>query len=77
MHPSPRNKVVLSENARPHGSPVFIEETKPTEEGSVGEYEIQEARKKIARLTSVAHSAAPYWNQLQQVQTGRCEWEGI
>ena len=44
--------MVLSGNAMPHGSPspVFIGGTESAEEGSVDDYEIQEARKQIASL---------------------------
>jgi hypothetical protein len=44
-HRESSNKTVLSRNAMPHESPVSFEGTKSTEEGSVGECEIQEARK--------------------------------
>jgi hypothetical protein len=49
MHLAPSNKVVQSGNAMRHEPPVFIEGTKFAEEGSVGEYEIQESRQKITK----------------------------
>ena len=83
MHPAPMNKVLLSGNAMPHGSPVFIEGTTVDEVG-IADKDIQEARIKIAQLMAypllgriVSHGTAPYWDQLQRIQIGRCEWEDI
>ncbi|KIM22347.1 hypothetical protein M408DRAFT_323826 [Serendipita vermifera MAFF 305830] len=83
MHPAPMNKVLLSGNAMPYGSPVFIEGTS-VEKGGEEDEVIQEARLKIARLVSyplvgriLCHGTAAYWDQLQRVQTGRCEWKDI
>ncbi|CCA68255.1 hypothetical protein PIIN_02120 [Serendipita indica DSM 11827] len=85
MHPAPRNKVIISGNAMPHGSPVFIETAVRQLDGGAAtsaSQEIEQARQKIAFLLKVpllgrlvAHGTAPYWDELQRVQTGRVEWE--
>lgn len=77
MHSFPERKVLLSGNAMPHRSLVVIES-----KGYQKEVTVSETSEMIDNLTAlplvgriISHGTAPYWDQLQRVQPGRCEWE--